>query len=178
MLKGQPIIQVAYVVDDVCAAAERHHAQYGSGPFFFQPHYRMDLNYRGNDVEFVHSAAFGQWGDVQVALMQQRDDLPSIINETHPLGGGYGLHHVSMTTDDLDLAIEELAAQGNAVAMSAFLPEAQMRAIMADTLSTLGHFLEIYERVPIIETFYRNVAEAAKGFDDKNLIRPMSEAFH
>lgn len=178
MLKGQSIIQIAYVVDDVRKAVERHRALYGSGPFFLQSHYRLDLKYRGNDVEFVHSAAFGQWGDVQVELMQQHDDLPSIINETHPLGSGrYGLHHVAMMTDDMDQTIEDLAAQGHSVAMDANMPEMNMRTIMADALATHGHFLEVYTRTPLIENFYRNVAEAAKGFDGKDLIRPMSDAF-
>ena len=178
MLRGQPIIQMAYVVDDVRKAVERHHTIYGSGPFFVQDHYRINVKYRGKEMEFMHSAAFGQWGDVQVELMQQHDDLPSIINETHPLGSGrYGLHHVAMMTDDMDLTIQELAAQGHSVAMDAVMPEMNMRTIMADVLSTHGHFIEVYTRTPLIENFYRNVAEAAEGFDGTNLIRPISEAF-
>ena len=179
MLKGQPVIQIAYVVDDVRKAAERHHALYGSGPFFVQDHYRLRLNYRGDDVDYVHSAAFGQWGGLQVELMQQHDSLPSIINETHPLGSGrYGLHHVAMIADDLDSAIRDLEVAGHPVVLEGRLPELNMRTIMADAQATHGHFIEVYSRVPAIENFYRRVAEAAKGFDGTNLLRPMSEAMH
>ena len=175
MLFGQPIRQIAYYVKDIRQAVERHHKLFGSGPFFLLEDLRLTVNYRGRDLEIGHSAAFGQWGDVQVELMQWFTGPPSVIHDLYPQGSGrYGLHHVAVIADDLDAAIADMASAGLHEAMRSSLPAWDMTVVMIDAIDTYGHFIEIYQSVPSLVEFYDMVERAAEDFQGDHLLREMT----
>jgi methylmalonyl-CoA/ethylmalonyl-CoA epimerase len=57
------------------------------------------------------SVAVGQWGPVQVELIRQHDDVPSIYTEFHGAGPG-GLQHVGVMTQRRAADLARLAAHG------------------------------------------------------------------
>ncbi len=173
MLIDQPVRQIAYYVHDVKEAAKRHMALYGSGPFFLMEAPPLPARYRGKDMPFHHTTAFGQWGTMQVELLRQNDDLPSVLHDLYPVGSGRsGIHHAAIIVDDLEEAIANFAKAGYSEAMRVTPPG--ITAVFIDTVRTLGHFIELYEPTPAISGIYDMVAKAAIGFDGSDPIRPVT----
>ena len=94
-----PIRQNGYVVRDLDAAMARW-LEIGVGPWFVLPHLtQAGSTYRGHDTAPVVSIAFANSGDLQVELIVQEDDSPSVYREF--LDAGHeGLHHLAWWTDD------------------------------------------------------------------------------
>ena len=98
----RPIVQVAYFVSDVRAAARQMHRRFGAGPFFVAD--RIDLawgSHRGEPREFLHSSAYGQWGNLMLELVQQDEEGPSPFRDLFA-PGEEGLHHVAQIVDSLE----------------------------------------------------------------------------
>jgi hypothetical protein len=172
MLAGQPVRQLAYYVDDVRAAATQHVALYGSGPFFIMDYPPLTVNHRGREVPFNHTAAIGQWGSMQVEVLQQNDDGPSVLHDLYPVGSGKtGLHHVALFVDDLEDAVAAFARAGHAEAARISPPGMNVTAVFIDAIRTYGHFIELYEPKPILTNLYDMVAKAAIGYDGRDPVR-------
>ena len=76
------IVQVAYAVDDVRAAARSFAERVGAGPFFVRHHdLPRRVDHRGAAGEFDHSSAYGQWGAVQVELVEVHRAEPASLAE-------------------------------------------------------------------------------------------------
>ena len=165
MLLGQPIRQIAYYVEDVREAARRHSALFGSGPFFIMNLPPLDVVYRGNRIAYDQTGAVGQWGKVQVELLQENGDGPSILHELYPKGSGRtGIHHVAMFVDDVEDAVARCKKAGFDEAMRVKPQGTDITAVFIDAVATHGHFLELYEPKPPLLGLYDMVEKAAVGF--------------
>jgi len=175
---SRPIRQIAYVVPDLRAAARRHAGLFGSGPYFIAEGYTdIPHIYRGEERLMSIDSALGQWGDVQIELIQPTDDRPNVWREgASATGAGPKCHHVCFHPDSLDEAIASYEARGYPVAFDFTLPGGT-RTVLMDTLAELGHFVEFYERTPEIAHLYDFIETAAAGFDGNNLLRPISDIF-
>ena len=173
-----PIRQIAYVVPDLRAAARRHAGLFGSGPYFIAEGYTdIPHIYRGEERLMSIDSALGQWGGVQIELIQPTDARPSIWREgAAASGAGPKCHHVCFHPESLDEAIAGYEARGYPVAFDFTLPGGT-RAVLMDTLAELGHFVEFYERTREIDHLYGYIERAAAGFDGRNLIRPIGDIF-
>lgn len=160
-----PIRQIAYFCEDVRAAAIAHHAAFGSGPFFVADNIPLARSvHRGVAREFVHSSAYGQWGDVMVEFMAQTNAAPSACHDLYPAGSGrYGLHHVAVWVDDVDAEIARLAALGFPLAQRAEMTDGFVFAFV-DATAALGHMIELYAPLPALTGFYEMVAKAAESW--------------
>ena len=79
---GHTVVQIAYHVPDIEAAAVQMAHQFGAGPFFISKGIQLSQGWhRGENCPFVHSSAYGQWGDVMVELVQQESEGPSPFRE-------------------------------------------------------------------------------------------------
>lgn len=176
MLFGQPIRQIAYYVEDVREAAKAHSALFGSGPFFILQIPPLDVVYRGEAVPYDQTAAVGQWGAMQVELLQENlDDGPSILHELYPKGSGRtGIHHVAMFVDDLEQSVAQFAAAGFPEVMRAKPRGTDMCAVFLDAIATHGHFIELYEPAPPLAALYEMVAKAAEDFDGSDPVRTIA----
>mgnify|MGYP003563828706 CR=1 FL=1 len=77
-----PIVQFAYVVDDLDEGIRHWVEVMGAGPFFVSRNHRgRDHTYRGTPDDAVFSYAFGQAGPAQVQLIQCMDDSPSVYRD-------------------------------------------------------------------------------------------------
>jgi hypothetical protein len=174
VLAGQPIRQIAYFVGDVRAAAARHAALYGSGPFFILDVPPLAAVHRGREVIFDHTPAFGQWGTMQVELIQQNNGGTSIFHDLFPEGSGRtGLHHIALFVDDLERSVEAFSKAGHLEAMRLTNPRNNVTVVMMDTVSLYGHFVEFYEPVAALTELYDLVAAAAVGYDGSNPVREL-----
>ncbi len=121
-----PIRKNAYIVTDLDAAIEPW-LSIGVGPWFVMRSLEQSgSEYRGRPTAPVVSIAFANSGELQIELIQQHDDSPSIFREFLG-GGGTGFHHVAFWCDDFDAAMAagggagwEVAHRGNAGGVARF----------------------------------------------------------
>jgi Glyoxalase/Bleomycin resistance protein/Dioxygenase superfamily len=166
-----PPMQIAYSVPDVDAAAARWAAEFGAGPFFIRRHIEgRDVVYRGAPAVFDHSSAYGQWGSLMVELLQDHGTAPSIVRERFGVQET-GLHHMAFVVPHLGAATDHLASLGFELAMSARSTNTRYHFI--DTVATLGHMVELYERSDRLDGFYASVRDASVGWAGDNLIREL-----
>ncbi|MDH7637443.1 VOC family protein [Sphingomonas oryzagri] len=169
-----PIRQIAYFVADVRAAAARHHALFGSGPYYVADNIPLAAClYRGEPAELDHSSAYGQWGDLMIEFVQQNNPGPSAFHDMYPEGSGReGIHHVALFVDDVDASIAAYAAQGHDCALRAVTGTGLVFA-MIDMVATHGHMVELYSPTPSLTGFYAMIADAAREGVGNALIRPI-----
>lgn len=170
MIAGHPIRQIAYFVNDVRAAAARHSALYGSGPFFVAEHIQVRrADYRGAPGQLDHSSAYGQWGPLMVEFVQQNDPGASVFRDMYP-NGEEGMHHVALIVDDLAAARARFEEAGMACALHAEMMDG-FTFLMMDAVKQYGHFIELYEGVASLTGFYDYVARQAAKFDGTDPVR-------
>ena len=162
------IVQTAYFVSDIEAAAKRLHALLGVGPFFVAHHIPLiNVRYRGQPAELDHSSAYVQAGAVMLELVQQNGEYPSPFRDMYAPGES-GIHHAAAFAADLDATLEGYAQDGYETALYAETATG-VRFAFVDARPLLGHMLEFYEESPAIRSFYAMVAERAANWDGKEL---------
>ncbi len=100
-------MQLAFVPVDIDRALEWWTGRMKAGPFFHLPHVVLeDVRYRGAPTAPDFSLWLGYWGNMQVELIVQHDDAPSIYSAGFPGVGEDGrLHHMCLLVDDVAAAI-------------------------------------------------------------------------
>lgn len=161
-----PVLQYAYVVQDIEDACMQWVELIGAGPFFISMHHESpDHFYRGKPSEADLSYAFGQAGPAHIQLIEQHNDAPSVYREMVP-AGERGFHHFAILPDDFDGEKARFEAAGFPAVTT--LTSAARVAYM-DTRPKLGCFVEIYENnAPLLETFasWKAAHEAWDGVTD------------
>lgn len=166
------VAQVAYAVADLDVAARTWADSFGAGPFLVRHHPPLRAqDAAGAPAVFAHSSAYGQWGAVQVELLQVHEGTSATLGAVVP--GGPGLHHVAVFVDDLAGAGRELAARGWPRVMTAWTSSGLAFAFH-DARAELGHLVEVYEPQPPLLALYTSVARAAQGWDGRDPVRPLT----
>lgn len=159
-----PIVQYAYVVDDLDEGIRHWVETMGAGPFFVSRNHRgKDHTYRGVLDEAVFSYAFGQAGPAQVQLIQCMDDSPSIYRDMFAPGEG-GFHHVAclVPASDMEREVQRFVDAGYPVAstLHSYVPVAYL-----DCRSTLGFFVELHGLNADVDELFREIREAHEQWD-------------
>ena len=160
-----PVRQIAYFVADVREAARRHHALFGSGPYFVAENIPLARSvHRGIERPLDHTSAYGQWGKVMIEFVQQNNPGPSAFRDLFPEdSSGEGLHHLALFVDSLDEAEARFNAQGFDTALDASMLDG-FRYVFVDTAPAYGHMLELYEPAKSLTGFYDYVERQAGDF--------------
>ena len=147
-----PIFQYAYYVNDVEKAALKWHRLYGAGPFAFVPHHKTDkFEYRGTKQEADVTYGFGYLGDIQIQLIQQHDETPSIYRDMYQ-AGQEGFHHMACLVNDFAAARMRMHDLGFINACELWADD--VNAAYFDTRDVNGGFTEIHgDPVHILATF-------------------------
>jgi catechol 2,3-dioxygenase-like lactoylglutathione lyase family enzyme len=165
-------VQIAYFVRDIRAAAARMHATFGAGPFFVIDRIELaQAEHRGEPCLFVHSSAYGQWGDVMMELVQQDVEGPSPFRDLYA-PGEEGLHHVALFVDDVQQAIDHYAAAGMPLATRA-QTHGGVEFVFVDATATLGHMIELYVGDARLRGFYDLVRTSAHGWNGEDPVRSL-----
>ncbi len=160
------IKQIAYVVDDLDAAAARWVELVQAGPFFRIDDARIeDMRYRGRPVEAGLSLAVGNSGGVQIELIAPQGDGPTVYRELP-----HGVHHLAMFAKDFDADSARLSDLGHRVAFELTLPGV-CRVRYHDTLAVFGHFLELWESTDTMQALVTMIEESSRGWDGRDPIR-------
>ncbi len=167
-----PIRQNGYVVRDIEAALKHWTEVLGVGPFFYFERVPIeDFRYRGEPSPLEVSIALANSGDLQVELIQQRNDAPSMYRDF--LAAGHeGLQHVAFWPEDLDAALADAAAAGFAVGQSGEIGERGRFVYLAPEHHP-GTVMELSEVSGPKGRFFAHIAEVARGWDGSEPVRPI-----
>ena len=105
-----PIRQIGYVVTDLDRAIENW-LQLGVGPWFVLRGLPMQATYRGEPCETTLSVAWSNSGEMQIELIRQEDDTPSIFTE-FLTAHGPGFHQLAYWTTDFEDTMREVEKAG------------------------------------------------------------------
>ncbi|PRC41917.1 glyoxalase [Mycobacterium sp. ITM-2017-0098] len=105
-----PIRQIGYVVTDLDQAIDSWIAL-GVGPWYVIRGLAQRVTYRGQPCEITLSLALANSGDLQVELIHQDDDTPSIFTE-FLAANGPGFHQLAYWTADFDATMQSVRDSG------------------------------------------------------------------
>lgn len=107
-----PVGQVGYVVDDLEASARTWFDTTGIGPWTIVPDVPLDhFTYNGEPTDIRFGMATAYTGGVQIELIQQTNDVPSMYRELRDTFGP-GVQHVCFYPPDYDAAMDHALATG------------------------------------------------------------------
>jgi methylmalonyl-CoA/ethylmalonyl-CoA epimerase len=164
------VMQIAYVPADFDAALAFWTKTMGVGPFFALDHVKLeDVTYRGAPADIDFSMVIGYWGDIQIELIRQHNDAPSIYKAWRD-EGCEGVHHVCILVDDMDLA-RDVCAQAGAVVVQQGKVAGGGEVIYVDTGGGPGTMVEILKTGAGGREFFGMMRDAARGWDGTDPVR-------
>jgi catechol 2,3-dioxygenase-like lactoylglutathione lyase family enzyme len=164
-----PIRQIGYVVRDLDATIAQWVAM-GIGPFYVVRNHTQQVNYRGQVIEVTLSIAFANSGDMQVELIHQHGDTPSIFTE-FLADRGEGFHQFAWWVTDFDDVVAAAEAAGWPVVWSGGEDTATRFAYVeppAGSPATIFELMELTEATEGMGAFFR---EASRDWDGTDPIR-------
>ena len=164
-----PVMQLAFVPRDFDAAIAHWTGTMGVGPFYLLENIALEeMRYRGQPSDCVFTVALAYWGDMQIELIRQENDAPSIYKGAE----GGALHHVCLLTEDI------VAARVIALAAGAtLLVEAKVGTdggvIYVDTGNGPGSIVEILQPASGSEGLFAMIKAASVGWDGSAPVRTL-----
>lgn len=164
------VSQIACVTKDLAGTAAEWSRLTGAGPFFCGKFFNEGNIFRGQKVDFWTDVAFGYLGDMQIQIVAQLDDCPSIYHEiTERNRGGVGFHHTLILTDDMEAEKRKFQEFGIAIA-SEFRSET-MHVVFFDTVEQFGFFTEYFEMNDYFDAFFTKAHRAHLEWDGQDPVR-------
>ena len=162
---------MAYFVTDIERSARQMHQQFGAGPFFAAKEIALEsCIHRDQACDFVHSSAYGQWGNIMLELVQQDSIGASPFRDMYA-PGQEGLHHTAMFVDSIESAVTHYARLDIPLATRAVTKQGKVEFAFLDATKTMGHMLEIYVGSDALTGFYSMVNDASLNWDGRQLLR-------
>lgn len=167
------IVQVAYHVTDIRRAASDMAAKFGAGPFFINDNITLTWGeHRGEPTNFVHSSAYGQWGELMVEFFQQEDDSSHSPYRDMFAADQEGLHHTAIMVEDMEQAFDYFERNGMPVVTRCGLAEGNdVHFAFIDARNTFGHMIEIYPKSDGLLSFYKRIRDASLGWSGDEPLR-------
>lgn len=162
--------QMGYVVRDIDAAMRHWIEVCGVGPWFYVDKLPVTaFSYRGQRYDDIHlSIALANSGDVQLELIQQRCDRPSMYRDF--LAAGHeGLQHWSSWPEDYDAIYAR--ALGNGYSIGQEGDSARGRFVYFWNEGHPGTVIEMAHMTPERRRIFDAIHQAAAGWDGSEPIR-------
>jgi methylmalonyl-CoA/ethylmalonyl-CoA epimerase len=163
-----PVMQNAFLVDDLEATLDYWINKMGVGPFYLFSHVEFrEVFFRGGSGRNIDmSAAIAYWGDMQIEFIQQHNDAPSIYTEFKNKGCS-GMQHMGVLTDDLDAHLARLAPSGIVPIQWGSMPTGMRFAYVSSDYHP-GAMIELIEPGPILGDYFNMMKQAAERWDGTN----------
>lgn len=168
------IRQLGYVVPDIEKAMEYWSSALGIGPWYYAPRVPVvNFKYRGQPSAPITSVALANSGAVQVELIQQRNNVPTMYQDFIK-AGRMGLQHVAYWTTNYDDDLARLTKQGYKIGMSGEVGE-RGRFCYFETEYHPGTVIELSEVLGPKGKLFKLIREASEGWDGKDPVRPFPD---
>ena len=165
------IRQAGYVVDDIEAAMDYWSRVLGVGPFFYKEQVPIEnYMYRGESYRPHNSVALANSGDLQIELIQQRNDAPSMYKEFLD-SGREGLQHMSYWSRDYQGLYDRALSLGYKVGHEGQIGGEKGRFAYFDTEAHPGTVVEISDISGSKGSFFEHIRKVAAGWDGSDPIR-------
>lgn len=164
-----PVMQIAFVPKDFDAAIRYWTETMGVGPFFLIENIQLgEMRYLGEPSDCLFSIAIAYWGDMQVELIRQENDAPSIYRGQE---GGV-LHHTCVLTDDIDKA-RRLAQESGATILVEAKVAPDGAVLYVDTGGGPGSIVEILQMSSGSDGLFAMIKAASVGWDGNDPLRKL-----
>ena len=169
-----PVRQNGYVVRDIRAAMDHWINVAGVGPWFYVDRVTTDyFRYRGADSDMQMSVALANSGDLQIELIQQLNDAPSMYKDFLD-EGNEGLQHVAYWSTDYQSVYDDFLARGHAVGHEGQIGGPQGRFAYFDVGAHPGSVIELSDISGSKGKFFEHIRKAALDWDGADPIRDIS----
>jgi hypothetical protein len=165
---------MGYVVRDVLGAMDAW-VEHGVGPWFYIEKVQPDwFRHRGIDSPLEMSVAIANSGDLQIELIQQRNDAPSLYKE-FLASGREGFQHVSYWTTDYQALHDRALSTGFLVGHEGSIGGEQGRFAYLEHPSSpeTDTLIEISDVSGPKGPFFTHIREAAADWDGSEPIRKL-----
>ncbi len=167
------VCQNGYVVRDIEAAMKHWTEVLGVGPFYYIERVKMDwFRYRGAPSDAEVSIALANTGDLQIELIQQRNDAPSMYRDFLD-SGREGLQHMSYWTRDYQADFDRFVSLGFRIGQEGQIGGPDGRFVYFDTETHPGTVIEVSDISGAKGAFFERIREAAAKWDGTRAIRPV-----
>ena len=169
-LKFGKIAQIGYVVRDIDAAMDNW-LRHGVGPWFYVDDVQIDyFRYRGVDSDMKMSVALANSGDVQLELIQPRNDAPSMYKDFLD-SGREGMQHIAYWSHDYQSLLDQALADGYVIGQEGRIGGEQGRFAYLDTEREQGTVIEISDISGHKGALFEFIRNAAADWDGSDPIR-------
>jgi hypothetical protein len=166
-----PVRQNGYVVRDIRAAMDRWINVVGVGPWFYIDRVQTDyFRHRGRDSNAEMSIALANSGDLQIELIQQRNDAPSMYKEFID-AGREGLQHVAFWSKEYQALYDRALSLGYKVGHEGQIGGEQGRFAYFDTEFHPGTVIELSDISGNKGRFFDHIRRIAADWDGSDPIR-------
>lgn len=163
--------QNGYVVRDIGAAMRHWIDVMGVGPWFYIEDVKTDwFTCRGVPSDVKMSIALANSGELQIELIQQRNDAPSLYKEFID-AGHEGLQHMSYWTTDYQALYGQALSLGYVVGHEGAIGGEQGRFAYFDTQAHPGTVIEISDISGAKGKTFAHIRKVAKDWDGSDPIR-------
>ena len=167
--KFGPIMQMGFVVEDLDDAIDYWTKKMNIGPFIkLEGIDLIDQYYKGKPADLDFSGALSYTGGMQIELIKQHCDTPSIYNEYINNEKGE-LHHLCCLTTDIENDISILESQGYINIQGGKTQDNGQFAYL-DTQKKERPIFELTQLSQGGLSFFNMVEEAAKNWDKKTTL--------
>jgi len=164
------IAQIGYVVRDIDAAMDNW-VRHGVGPWFYVHRVETDFfRYRGEDSPMEMSVALANSGDVQLELIQQRNDAPSMYKDFLD-SGREGMQHIAYWSTDYQKLYDDALADGYVIGHEGSIGGEQGRFAYLDTEQEQGTVIEISDISGPKGQFFQYIRDVSTDWDGSDPIR-------
>lgn len=162
-----PVGQIGYVVHDLERAVQSWVDTTGIGPWRVFEHAPFErFEYEGEPAEVDVGIALAFSGDVQIELIQQHDDSPSMYRELLDTYGE-GAQHICFYPDDMDAALEVAADAGMTIGQQGVIWGVRFAYLRGDS----GRIIEMASLPEAMKTGRAKGAAEAAEWDGIDPIR-------
>ncbi len=170
------VCQNGYVVRDIEAAMKHWIDVMGVGPWFYIEDVKTDwFRCRGRASDVKMSIALANSGDLQIELIQQRNDAPSLYKEF--IDAGFeGLQHMSYWTHDYQALYDRALSLGYVVGHEGCIGGEKGRFAYFDTQAHPGTIVEISDISGMKGKTFEHIRRVAADWDGSNPIRVIKPA--
>lgn len=170
---GQPVgglIQLGFVVEDLAAAMAEFTERMSAGPWFVIRNFAgVNPVYRGSPALALCDIALGFSGHMQIELIQQMDEHPSVYREKPP-ETRFGFHHFGIAARDFDAAADSYRKAGHQEAFTAAVPSGG-RVVYFDPGGAMPGMIELIEADDGLDQMFGAIYQASVGWDGSDPVR-------
>jgi hypothetical protein len=163
-----PVRQIGYVVADLDRAIAGW-VDMGVGPWFVIRGLPQRVLYRGESCEITLSLALANSGEMQIEVIQQQDDTPSIFTE-FLAAGREGFHQLAYWTEDFAATMQVVEGVGWPVVWSGG-EDVGSRFAYVEPPGCPATVIEIMELSDTTAGMAKFIRDAATNWDGSNPIR-------